>query len=256
MHETDQLPIYHPWHLPDAPETDTTFTVDDSFIPAVPAHDLPRALAWSIARALRLNAESGIIPVQGYGIAPASGGGAMPPEAAVFDLTAITLEDEPENRTLNLNRQAPGPFGHDQGAPQICQPQAIILSVTVSHPDGGVAEGDFFTDLLVSGHTGDETALAAFTAGGWHRDAGWFRRQQSELSDLICEVLWDRTLTSADDEDRERYRARIHAEVGRLMDRAEAANAVEPHTRSAAHPAATGKTDNAAKPARQLSLLP
>ena len=129
----------------------------------------------------------------------------------MFDLTAITLEDEPENRSLALNRQAPRTFGPDPGAPQICQPQGIILSVTVSHPDDGVAEGDFFTDLLVSGHAGDETALAAFTAGGWHRDAGWFRRQQSELSNLICEVLWDQTLTSADDEDRERYRGRIHA---------------------------------------------
>lgn len=256
MHETDQLPIYHPWHLPDAPETDTTFTVDDPFIPAVPAHDLPRALAWSVARALRLNAESGIIPVQGYGIAPASGGGAMPPEAAVFDLTAITLEDELENRTLNLNRQAPGPFGSDPGSPKICQPQAIILSVTVSHPDGGIAEGDFFTDLLVSGHAGDETALAAFTAGGWHRDAGWFRRQQSELSDLICQVLWDPTLTNADDEDRKRYRDHIHTEVGNLIDRAEAANVVEPQASVTTRSAATSKQENATKPAQQLSLLP
>ena len=126
----------------------------------------------------------------------------------------------------------------------------------MSHPDGGIAEGDFFTDLLVSGHAGDDTALAAFTAGGWHRDAGWFRSQQSELSDLICEVLWDRTLTNADDEDRERYRARIHAEIGRLMDRSEAANAVETQTRTAARPAATGKTDKVVPPARQLSLLP
>lgn len=77
MHETVPLPIYHPRHLPDAPDTDTAFAVDDPFIAAVPAHDLPRALAWSVARALRLNPESSIIPVQGYGIPPASGGGAM-----------------------------------------------------------------------------------------------------------------------------------------------------------------------------------
>ena len=225
MLETDPPPIYHPWQLPNAPMTDPAFTLYDPFMPVVPAHDLPRALAWSVARAFRINAESCAIPVQGYGIPSSSGGGAMPPEAAVFDLTAITLEDEPENRTLDLNRQTPGPFSPDLGAPQICQPQAIILSVSVSHPDGGIAEGDFLTDLLVSGHAGDQTALAAFTAGGWRREAGWFRNQQSELSDLICQVLWDPTLTNADDEDRKRYRDRIHAEIGRLMHRAEAAGA-------------------------------
>ena len=179
MHDTDLPPIYHPWRFPDAPKTETAFTLDDPFTPVVPVHDLPRALARSVARAFRLNIESGVIPAQGYGIPPASGGGAMQPDAPVFDLVTITLEDEPENRTLNLNSQDPSTFGPDPGTPHICQPQAIILSVTVSHPDGGVAEGDFFTDLLVSGHAEDETALAAFTAGGWHRDAGWFRSQQS-----------------------------------------------------------------------------
>ena len=198
MNIPDEPNVYHPWHPDGATEPNKAFILDDPFIPVVPAHDLPRALAWTVARAFRLNPESGIILVQGYGIPPASGGGAVPVEAAVFDLTAITLEDEPENRTLNLNRQPPRAFGSAPGTPQICQPQGMILSVAVHHPDGGVAEGDFFTDLLVSGHAGDETALAAFTAGGWHRDAGWFRRQQSELSDLICEVLWDPTLERVD----------------------------------------------------------
>ena len=256
MHDSDPPLTYHPWQLPNAPETDTAFIVDDPFIPVVPAHDLPRALAWTAARAFRLNPESGVIPVQGYGILPASGGGAMPPEAAVFDIVAITLEDEPENRTLNLNRQPPRTFGPDPGTPQICQPQGVILSVSVHHPDGGVAEGDFFTDLLVSGHAGDETAMAAFTAAGWHPNAGWFRTQQSELSGLICEVLWDPTLTNADDEDRERYLSRIHAEIGQLMDRAEAAAALEIRTRETAQPAATAKPENTPTPTRQLSLLP
>ena len=256
MPDTDPPPIYHLWQLHDAPMTDTPFTLYDPFMPVVPAHDLPRALAWSVARAFRLNPESGAIPVQGYGIPSSSGGGAMPPEAAVFDLTAITLEDEPENRTLKLNRQTPAAFGPDPGIPQICQPQAIILSVTVSHPDGGVAGGDFFTDLLVSGHAGGDTAVAAFTAGGWHREAGWFRGQQSELSDLICQVLWDPTLTSADDEDRKRYRDRIHAEIGRLMDRAEAAGVAASQASVATRSATTSKHENAATPAQQLSLLP
>ena len=132
--------------------------------------------------------------------------------------------------------------------------QAIVLSVTVRHPDGEVVEGDFLTDLLVSGQAGDDTALVAFTAAGWHRNAGWLHSQQSELADLICQVLWDPTLTSATDQNRERYRERIHSEIGRLMTRAEAADAPEPETYAATRPTATVKTENAATPAQQLSL--
>ena len=123
MHETSPPPIYHPWQLPDVPMTDTAFTLYDPFIPVVPAHNLPHALAWSVARALRLNPESGVIPVQGYGIPSSSGGGATPPEAAVFDFTAITLEDEPENRTLDLNRRIPGPSVPTQALPKSASPK-------------------------------------------------------------------------------------------------------------------------------------
>ena len=82
------------------------FTLDNDFVPVVPAHDLPYALAWTIARAFRLSPESGAVPIQGYAIPSASGGSAIPPEAAVFDLTAVTLEDASETLPLDINRQA------------------------------------------------------------------------------------------------------------------------------------------------------
>ena len=256
MPDSDPPPVYHHWQLPDAAEADTAFTVDDNFTPVVPAHDLPRALAWTVARAFRLTPESGAVPVQGYALPSGSGSSAMPPEAAVFDLTDVTLENDSGDRTVELNRMAPRPFGPDPATPRICQPLAIVLSVTVRHPDGEMVEGDFLTDLLVSGQAADDTALVAFTAAGWHRNAGWRRSQQSELTDLICQVLWDRTLTNATDEDRERYRDRIHYEIGRLMDRAEAAADPEPEAGAATRPTTSVETAGAAPPAQQLPLLP
>ena len=255
MRDSDPAPVYHPWQFPDAAETDVAFTVDDNFTPVVPAHDLPRALAWTVARAFRLNPESGAVPVQVHATPSSSGDSDMPPEAAVFDLIDITLENDSGDRTVELNRMDPRPFGPDPATPRICQPLAIVLSVTVRHPDGEVVEGDFLTDLLISGQAGDDSALVAFTAAGWHRNAGWTRKQQSELADLICQVLWDRTLTRATDEDRERYRDRIRSQIGRLMDRTEAVDSPEPETKAATHLAATVEMENAAVAARQLSLL-
>ena len=173
MPDSDPPSVYHHWQLPDAAEADTAFTVDDNFTPVVPAHDLPRALAWTVARAFRLTPESGAVPVQQHAIPSASGDSDIPPEAAVFDLIDITLENDSGDRPVELNRLAPRAFGPNPAPPRICQPQAIVLSVTVRHPDGEVVEGDFLTDLMVSGQAGDDTALIAFTAAGWHRNAGW-----------------------------------------------------------------------------------
>ena len=62
------------------------------------------------------------------------------------------------------------------------------------------------------GQVGDGAALDAFAFGGWAC------REQAKLADLICEALWDLTLTIATYNNFEPYLNRIISEIGLLMD--------------------------------------
>ena len=144
---------------------------------------MPRTLAWSVARALRINPGCQGVPVQGYAIPTADGGGTFPPDAAIFDLTAATLVTESETKVLELNHRSPPMTGDDLGTPEFCRPDAIILSVAIRLANGEVLEGEFSTNLLVSGQAGDHNAVVAYTTGSWAPG------DQAELADLLCKAL-------------------------------------------------------------------
>ena len=178
MTTPDQEFVYHPWQPDDYAETEAAVILPHNIVPVVPAYDLPRALAWTVARALRLNPECGIFPIQGQA-APTADGANTPPEAAVFDLTAVPLETASETRTLDTNRQAKSP--RPLAIPARACPRCRSPQHPRSHSDGGHypvdlrqasqrrhgIEDDICTDLAVSGRAGDDTALAAFSAGSW-----------------------------------------------------------------------------------------
>ena len=177
----------------------------------------------------------------------ADGGGGIPPEAAVFDLTAATLENGSETRTLDLNRPTPATAGNNLVPPEICQPNAIILSDTFRLPNGEVLEGEFSTDLLVSGQAGGHTTLAAFTIGGWMPD------EQADLANLICEALWDWNVLNLSSDDFKSYNNRIRFEIELLLEHADA-DATERQTTRDIYQTFTAQPEMAVAAARQLSL--
>ena len=231
MNHHDQPTLYQPWRPDDYAEPEPPVSLPPDCVPAVPAHSLPRALSWTAARALRRNPGCGVFPVDGYVAAPKEGGAVTPPEAAVFDLTAITLQAETETRTLEPDRRTtdhPDPMKHclpepDLTTPRISRPQAIILSVAIRYPNGAVASTDIPADLLVTGDAEYKHSMAAFTAGDWpaHR--------LPDLPDLICQALWDWHLMNASSEEFDEYNESIRSIIDYWLER-NVANPQNPDT--------------------------
>ena len=259
MSTTEQPTVYRPWQPDEYAEPAALVILPTDIVPVVPAYDLPRALAWTVARTLRLNHECSMFPIEGRA-APTADGANTPPEAAVFDLTAVTMETPSGTRPLDINRKAqdtpdpwqyppvPVPDPAGMNTPEIIRAQAIILSVSIRHPNGAVVEDDIGTDLVVSGRAGDDTALAAFA------DGNWLNRDAPDLADLICEALWDWTVISASDDDFERFCSSVRFETGLLLERA-GANDTEQEQIREVYQTFTANPEMAMAANRQLSVL-
>ena len=259
MSTTEQPTVYRPWQPDDQAEPKAPVVLPSDIVPVVPAHNLPRALAWTVARTLRLNPECGMFPIEGCA-APTADGTNTPPEAAVFDLTAVTLETASGTRPLDINRKSqdtPDPWQYPPvpvpdlaglNTPEIIRAQAIILSVSIRHPNGAVVEDDIGTDLVISGRAGDDTALAAFAAGSW------LNHDAPDLADLICEALWDWTVIGASDDDFERFCSSVRSETGLLLEHA-GANDTEQEKIPEVYQTFTANPEMAMAAARQLSVL-